>query len=50
MDGKGKERKKWAKNEKRGKIEGIETRGKNVRERRRKERIKAKKKRSSYEN
>ena len=48
MEGKGKE-KKWAKNEKRGKIEGIETRGKNVRERRRKERIKAKKKRSSYE-
>ena len=49
MEGKGKEKKKWAKNEKRGKIEGIETRGKNVRDRRRKERIKAKKKRSSYE-
>ena len=50
MEGKKKEKKKWAKNEKRGKIDGIETRGKNVRERRRKERIKAKKKRSSYEN
>ena len=50
MEGKGKEMKKWAKNEKRGKIEGIETKGKNVRDRRRKERIKAKKKRSSYEN
>ena len=50
MEGKGKEKKKWAKNEKRGKIEGIETRGKYVRERRRKKRIKAKKKRSSYEN
>ena len=30
MEGKGKEKKKWAKNEKRGKIEGIETKGKNV--------------------
>ena len=49
MEGKGKEKKKWAKDEKRGKIEGIETKGKMLRDRRRKERIKAKKKRSSYE-
>ena len=43
MEGKGKEKKKWAKNEKRGKIAGIETKGKNVKRQEKKGEDKGKK-------